>query len=154
MPEKDFVEIESSKTEYNILRKDLLHYLLKVLSENSDSEYPQKIFEVGKIFEQKNGITEKESLAIAISPGNFTDVKQALGYLGKMLGVDFEIKETGSNVQHFIDGRTAKIFLNGKEIGSVGEIHPKILRNWKIRMPVALLELSLDFLLEKLSRSL
>ena len=151
MPEKDFVEIESSKTEYNILRKDLLHYLLKVLSENSDSEYPQKIFEVGKIFEQKNGINEKESLAIAISPGNFTDMKQALEYLGKMLGLDFQIMETEHHSQHFIDGRTAKIFLDGKEIGSVGEVHPKILRNWKIKMPVALLEISMKEILEKFS---
>ena len=49
--EKGFIEVEESKTDYNILRKDLTHYLLKNFSENVDSEYPQKIFELGKVFD-------------------------------------------------------------------------------------------------------
>src|SRR3989338_1372546 len=121
-PEKDFVDIEESKTEYNILRKDLSHYLLKILSENSDSEYPQKIFESGNVFEKKSEITEKENLAIAISPGNFTEAKQNIEYFGKMLSLEFETKEANQNVPYFIDGRIAKIFLDGKEIGIVGEV--------------------------------
>ena len=151
MPEKNFVELESSKTEYNIMRKDLTHYLLRIFSENSDSEYPQKMFESGKIFEKETEIIEKENLAIAISPGNFTEIKQVLEYLGKMLSLEFEIKETNQNVSHLIEGRTAKIFLDGKEIGNIGEVHPKILRNWKIKMPVSIMEISLEEIFEKLS---
>ena len=151
MPEKNFVELESSKTEYNIMRKDLTHYLLRIFSENSDSEYPQKIFESGKIFEKETEIIEKENLAIAISPGNFTEIKQVLEYLGKMLSLEFEIKEMNQNVSHLIEGRTAKIFLDGKEIGNIGEVHPKILRNWKIKMPVSIMEISLEEIFEKLS---
>ena len=150
MPEKEFVRFEESKTDYNILRKDLSHYILKIFSENSDSEYPQKIFEIGKIFEYKNEITEKESFALAISPGNFTDVKQALEYLSKMLNIDFNIQEAEHHLQYFIEGRTGKIVYDGKEIGFIGEIHPKILRNWKIKMPVALLEISMEEIFEKL----
>ena len=33
LKEKNFVEVEESKTDYTILRKDLTHYLLKILSE-------------------------------------------------------------------------------------------------------------------------
>ena len=150
MPEKDFVSLEESKTDYNILRKDLSHYLLKIFSENSDSEYPQKIFEIGRIFEYKNEITEKESFALAISPGNFTDVKQILEYLFKMLNIDFNIKETERHPQYFIDGRVGKIVFGEKEIGLIGEIHPRILRNWKIKMPVSIFEISLDNIFEKL----
>lgn len=152
-PEKEFVRLEESKTDYNILRKDLSHYMLRIFSENSDSEYPQKIFEIGKVFEHKGSISEKENFTLAISPGNFTDVKQVFDYLIKMLNSDLQVKETEHHSAHFIDGRVGKIILDGKEIGFIGEIHPKILRNWKIKMPVALLELNLDFLLEKLSRS-
>ena len=47
----NFVELSDSKTDYTILRKNLTHYILKTLSENSDSEYPQKIFETGRVFE-------------------------------------------------------------------------------------------------------
>lgn len=150
LQEKNFIELEESKTDYNILRKDLSHYLLKILSENSDSEYPQKIFEIGKIFTSNEKLLEKEHLALAISPGNFTDLKQILDYLSKMLNLKLEIKEAEEIPSYLIDGRTAEIFLGGKSIGFLGEIHPKILRNWKIKMPVALFEISLDEIFKKL----
>ena len=129
------------------------HYLLKILSENSDSEYPQKIFETGKVFETNGKITERENLAAAICPGNFTDVKQTTEHLGKMLNLDFEIKEADKIAGHFIEGRVGRIVFEGKEIGLIGEVHPRILRNWKIKMPVALFEISLEEIFKKLSQS-
>jgi phenylalanyl-tRNA synthetase beta chain len=52
--EEDFIEVEESKTDYTILRKDLSSCLLKIFSENVDSEYPQRIFEIGKVFASHN----------------------------------------------------------------------------------------------------
>ncbi|MFH1325550.1 MAG: phenylalanine--tRNA ligase subunit beta [archaeon] len=145
MPEENFVELEESKTDYNILRKNLSHYLLKIFSENPDSEYPQKIFEIGKVFESNNEkINESEKLALAVSPGNFTDVKQILEYLAKVTEKEIKITESEESPNYFIHGRTGKIILNGKAIGFIGEIHPKILRNWKIKMPVSLFEIDLE----------
>ena len=127
------------------------HYLLKNFSENVDAEYPQKIFELGIIFSAKEkGVQEEERLCTAISPGNFTEVKQALEYFFKMFGGKAEITEPREIPTHFIEGRTAEIIFNEEKIGYAGEIHPKILRNWKIKMPVALLEINLDKLLENL----
>ncbi len=145
--EKDFIEIMNSKTEYNIMRKDLSHYALKILSENIDSEYPQKIFEIGKIFYKENSVVkEKETLCVSISPSNYTEVRQILEYLVRMSGKKIEIKEIDNNKipPYFIDGRTAEIYLSNKKIGIVGEIHPKILKDWKIKMPVALLEIDIE----------
>jgi len=149
--EKEFIEVEESKTDYTILRKDLTHYLLKILSENIDSEYPQRIFETGKVFISKEKIKESEHLSFAIAPGNFTDAKQVLEYLSKMIGISIKIHESDTNIpNHFINGRTADIILNEKKIGYIGEIHPRILKNWRIKMPVALFELDLDEILEKI----
>ncbi|MGY4884491.1 MAG: phenylalanine--tRNA ligase subunit beta [Nanobdellota archaeon] len=148
--EKEFVELENSKTEYTILRKDLSSFLLRNLSENVDSEYPQKIFEMGTIFELKKDIEEKERLAIAITPGNFTEIKQILFYLFKSLNIKIDLKESEISPQYLIDGRTASIILDEKEIGTIGEVHPKILKNWKIKMPVAILELDLKEVFKKL----
>ncbi|MGY4884117.1 MAG: phenylalanine--tRNA ligase subunit beta [Nanobdellota archaeon] len=149
--EKNFIELEESKTDYNILRKDLTHYSLKILSENVDSEYPQRLFEIGKIFEINNEKTfEKENLCISLTPGNFTDLKKIVEYLFRMLGFKIDFKESEQILPHFIDGRVAKMIFNNKEIGSIGEIHPRILKNWKIKMPVVLLELSLEEIFEKL----
>jgi phenylalanyl-tRNA synthetase beta chain len=161
LAEENFIEVEASKTDYTILRKDLTHYLLKILSENVDCEYPQKIFEVGKVFDPE----EKENLALAIAPANFTEVRQVLEYLSKMMDVKLEISETEKTPSYFIDGRTAEIKLiensnnnksnssgaGGREkvIGFLGELHPKILRNWKIKMPVALFEINLEEIFKK-----
>lgn len=144
--EKGLIELEESKTDYTILRKDLTHYLLKILSENVDSEYPQKVFEIGKVFNPD--LSEKESLCAAITPGNFTKLRQTLEYLFKMINKKISLEETDDFPSWFIDGRVAKIRLDKKEIGFIGEIHPKILKNWKIRMPVVLLEIDLDEILE------
>ena len=160
LQEKDFIEVEGSKTDYNILRKDLTHFLMKILSENIDAEYPQKIFEIGKVFElnENNKVSgskeilcrEKENLGLAISPGNFTEVKQIIEYLSKITNIEINLKETNEFPNYFIDGRNAEIIFEDKKIGFIGEIHPKILKNWRIKMPVALFEISLEEIFEKL----
>ena len=147
-------EVEKSKTEFNILRQNLSHYLLKNLSENVDAEYPQNIFEIGKVFNNAEGgkIKEQEKLAIAITPGNFTQLKQILDYTSKMLGIEVTLQEPEQFSQWFIEGRVAEVALNNKPAGFIGEIHPKILKNWRIKMPVTLLEIDLEGVFEELNK--
>lgn len=156
-----FIEVENSKTDYTILRKDLTPYMMKILSENVDSEYPQKIFEMGKVFKNYQ---ESENLALAVAPSNFTEVRQILEYLSRMLNLEIKIAEPKDKIPNwFIDGRTAEILISennknnsasgggaGKVIGFLGEIHPKILKNWKIKMPVALFEINLEEIFKKM----
>ncbi len=150
---EEVIEIQNSKTEYDILRKNLIPIALKILSENTDAEYPQKIFEIGKVFEKNNkgnletNITEKEKLIVSLAPGNFTDIKQVLEYLGQMIGIEFKL--VPSIINGFIEGRAGEILLDGKKIGGIGEIHPAILKNWHIKMPVAILEISLEEIFKK-----
>ena len=149
---KDFIEIEESKTEMNTLRMDLLTNALQILSENSNSAYPQKIFEIGTVFsrddseESETGVKETENLSISLidESVNFTELKQILDYLFKMLNKEYKIENTENS--NYISGRTGKIFVEGKEIGYIGEIAPRVLKNWKIRMPVTALEINLNFL--------
>ncbi len=149
--EKNFIEVEKSKTDYTILRKNLSHYLLKNLSENIDSEYPQKIFEIGKVFEWQNEQSkEEEHLCLTIAPGNFTETKQVLEYLFKMIDLEHNLEEIEIHESHFITGRVAEITFNKQKIGYLGEVHPKILNNWKIKMPVSLFEINLEGIFGKL----
>ena len=153
---KDFVEVEQSKTDYKILRQNLTHYLLKILTENVDSEYPQKIFEIGKVFEIKENeemagkIKESEHLAAAITPGNFTELKQIIEYLSKMINQEIKLEEPTEFPSYFVEGRCAEIKLDDKSLGFMGEIHPKILKNWRIKMPVTLFEMDLKGIFERL----
>jgi phenylalanyl-tRNA synthetase beta chain len=135
------------------LRKDLTHYLLKVFSENVNNEFPQRIFEIGRVFSLKdNSPHEKNNIALAICPGNFTELKQILNYLFKMMGKSVQFEEPKENPEYFIKGRVAEIKLENKALGFLGEIHPRILRNWKIRMPVALFEMDFDDIMKSIPR--
>lgn len=148
---KRAIELLEAKSEYNVLRNDLTPYLLKVFSENVDSEYPQRIFELGKVFNlnELGEISESERLSLGVSPGNFTEVRQFLDYLGKMLDLKFEISEQKETSYHFIEGRSVDIFLDKQKIGSLGEIHPKSLKTWKTKMPVSLMEFDLEEIFKK-----
>jgi phenylalanyl-tRNA synthetase beta chain len=145
---EDKIELENSKTEYKILRPNLIVPALRTFSENKDNEYPQKVFEIGSVFEKgstnltETGIKESKNLIIALSPGDFTGLKQILDYLIKMLGLCHELKE--SKVSGFIEGRVGNVIINKKECGFIGEVHPETLREWSIKMPVVALEISLE----------
>ncbi len=139
------IQVQDSKTDYTILRPCMLISALKVLSENVDAKYPQKIFEIGKIFNlfSENKIQEKDELITAIS-GNtdFTEIKQVLDYLMRMLNLSYELQE--DEHPSFINGRCGKILINNEVIGYIGEISPYILKNWNLKMPVTALILDFD----------
>lgn len=148
----DFIEIEDSKTERDVLRIDMLTNLLQIISENSNAAYPQKIFEMGRVFskddsgESETGVIEEERLAISLidEAVNFTELKQILDYLFKMLDVKYSIENVENS--NYIIGRCAKIIVNKEEVGFIGEVAPRVLKNWKIKMPIVALEIKLDFL--------
>lgn len=151
----DWIEVLESKTERDVLRMDLMTNMLQIFSENSDALYPQKIFEMGRVFtreirdskldtkESETGILETERLCIAMIDERmgFTEIKQVMDYLFKMLGVEYEIEDVEDS--NYIIGRCGKVLVGGVEVGRVGEIAPRVLKNWKIKMPVVAAELSL-----------
>ncbi|MBT4135487.1 phenylalanine--tRNA ligase subunit beta [archaeon] len=149
------IELIDSKTENNILRNSLLANSIKILSENLDASYPQKIFEIGKVFcheddcKAKTEIKESENLSISFSyeKANFTELKQILDYMMRMLDLQYQIKETEN--PSFINGRCGKIIINNKQVGIIGEITPLIIKNNKIKMPVASLEIDIQELQAK-----
>ncbi len=143
---KDTLELLDSKNEYKYLRPNLLIPIMRILSENKDVEYPQKLFELGRVFnknaQKENGIQEEDNLILSISPANATEIKKHLDYLFKMLNLEYSIKEiTKTNL---IEGRTCAILINNKQIGYFGEIHPNTLRKQGIQMPTAIAEISLS----------
>lgn len=141
------IELEASKTEYKHLRQSLVAPALRIISENKDNEYPQKIYEIGTTFKLVNKkIEERSSLVISLTPGSFTQTKQIVDSLIQQLGLDYEIKENEEDIM--VNGRCASIIIGKDKIGSFGEINPETLRNWNIKMPVALIEISMDKLLE------
>ncbi|ASJ04317.1 phenylalanine--tRNA ligase subunit beta [Thermococcus barossii] len=147
-PPAELVEIENPiSPKWSALRGWLIPSLLDFLSQNTHEEYPQKIFEVGKVTlidearETKTVSESKLAVALAHPRVTFTEAKEILESAMRHLGFEYELEE----VEHpsFIPGRVGRITVNGEEIGIIGEIHPAVLENWGIEMPVAAFELFL-----------
>ncbi len=149
--EKSVVEMKNALTiEYNVLRNMLMPGLLHVYANNTHHGYPQNIFEVGRIFDIKNGeVKEKINLAVGIchEEANFTECKEILASFFKNVGIAFELEEKEG--EEFTEGRSGSILVDRTSIGHIGEIHPEVLSNWGIGMPVASFELNLDRIYEK-----
>jgi len=154
LKESETITLEDSKTEYKILRPCLTIPLLRVLSENKDNDYPQNVFEIGKIFENnakhtsETKIKEKTSLVVALTPGNFTQAKQYLNSVTNSLNLDYSLEDSSHPL--LIDGRTGMIKIKNKEVGKIGEFHPKTLKEWGLKMPLAIIKLNLDEIFEEL----
>ncbi len=148
LPYGDLVEIENPiSPKWSALRKWITPSLMEFLSLNTHEEYPQRIFEVGRatlIDESRETKTISESkLAVAIAHPRvtFTEAKEILDSVMRHLGAQYRIEE----IEHssFIPGRAGKILVGNIEVGIIGEIHPQVLENWGVEMPVAVFEIFL-----------
>jgi phenylalanyl-tRNA synthetase beta chain len=128
------------------LRDWLLPSLMEFLSINQSVEFPQKIFELGKVTlldETKETRTRDEDWLAAVTShpnANFSEIKSVLDSFMSNFGLDWQIKETLH--PSFIEGRVGKIIIDGFEVGVVGEVNPLVLEAWKLENPAAAFEVN------------
>ncbi|MBI4215019.1 phenylalanine--tRNA ligase subunit beta [archaeon] len=139
--------LNSVNTEYDVCRNALLPTLLKALSENKHNEYPQKLFEIGAVFSKRNGIVEDQRLALLFSHKTacFSEAKAYAEAIVRALGLEPSVR--AANHPSFVPGRCAKLVAAGKEIGTIGEIHPQVLNNFEVDMPASGMEISVEKLM-------
>ncbi len=134
------------------LRNWLLPSLVEFLSNNQSVEFPQKIFELGKITlideaeETKTRDEEWLCAATAHANSNFSEIKSALDAFMSNFGVNWQIKETTH--PSFIEGRVGRVIVAGSEVGVVGEVNPLVLEAWKLENPAAAFEVNFQKILE------
>jgi len=140
----DGVETENPvSSEHGVVRTWLLPSMMATLENNKNREYPQQIFEIGSCVSADGKAAKKLSFVIADSKANFSEMKSHVLGLLNSLGYDCIIKKLGH--RSFIEGRCASI-TTGKEVGFFGEIHPKVLENFNLEIPVTGCELDLSML--------
>ena len=127
---------------YTVIRASLLPSLLEVISKNQHNEYPQKIFEIGKIADNR----EKTRLCVIIANSivNYNQISSVLDSLLSNLKVTYSLKSTFD--KRFIENRCANIIINEEVQGIIGEISPELLSKWNIEFPVVGFEIDLGFL--------
>jgi phenylalanyl-tRNA synthetase beta chain len=136
-------------TEYSIMRQSLLSGLLKNLAENKHESFPQKLFEVsdvGKINTRLETMCERNLNVAAVSShstANFTEIKCFVEALLANLGLkNWQIKE--AKHPSFLEGRTAAVYIKGKCLGVLGEVHPEVLNNFELENPTVAFEIDLE----------
>jgi phenylalanyl-tRNA synthetase beta chain len=147
---KNVLSVDGSKSiEHEILRDSLVPSLLHSLSYNIHEQYPQRLFEIGKTFHKEGTIIERWRIgaAVAHADAGYTEIKSAMQALLKScFGKDASTRSSAN--QMFMNGRCAEIIFDGKPVGVIGEIVPRALENFKLRVPVAAFEIDLPAIIK------
>jgi len=138
---------------YSVLRNWLMPILMDVLSKNKHVEYPQKIFEEGLVSVKKEGkVVDYHRVALVSAHGNadYTEARQAIDFIMKSFGIDYEVVEVENS--SFMEGRVGRVIVNGKKIAYVGELNPKVIKNFDLNVPVCGFELNLTELFNAIKK--
>ncbi|GGJ07109.1 phenylalanine--tRNA ligase subunit beta [Halobellus salinus] len=150
----DPVEItEPYSEDYTILRPWALPSLVMVLENNTHRAYPQDLAEVGFVAERDDSVNTRVAESrhvtgvLARTDATYEDAKARLQALCRSFGVKLETPPTAH--PSFIDGRAASVVIDGEAVGVVGEIHPAVLVEHDLELPVAGFEFELSALGEE-----
>ncbi|MFL6591710.1 MAG: phenylalanine--tRNA ligase subunit beta [Luteimonas sp.] len=149
--------------ELGVMRTRLLPGLVASLARNVARQQPRvRLFELGKVFARQEPDAPRETLRIAAAACgsaareqwgrrerevDFHDVKGDLDSLAALAGVDLEYRRSQAPWAH--PGRSADIVRNGRPLGWIGELHPRLRQALDLGQPVVAFELDLEPLLAR-----
>ena len=147
----DPVEITEPYSEaYTQLRTWALPSLLSLLEGNTHNAYPQDVAEIGFVAERdetaNTSVAERRHVAGAVArrDASYEAAKGRLQAVCDDFGAALETPRTEHPT--FIDGRAASVVVDGADAGIIGEVHPAILVDHDLEVPVAAFEFRLDAL--------
>ena len=141
---------EPYSEEYTQLRTWALPSLLMLLEGNTHNAYPQDVSEIGFVAERdetaNTNVVEARHVAGAVARRD-ASYEAAKGRLQSVCD-DFRADVSTPPTDHpsFIDGRVAEVVIDGDSVGVVGELHPAVLVEHDLEVPVAAFEFDLDAL--------
>lgn len=148
VPQEHAIRVNNPLTqEFTTLRPALYPNLLDIFSKSKSQQMPQNIYEFGPITGLVAGSPiQSEHLCIASAhpKSSFSKICSHLKALLTRFGAQYALVE--SDRDGFIPGRCAKIIVDSKDVGLIGEIHPEVLENFSIEQPVAIAEFDCSFL--------
>ncbi len=136
--------------EFAFVRDRLFASHLVVLGRNTRHGYPQRFAEVGPVVRRS---TDAESGAetryhagglLASESAGFADAAALADYVLRLLDVG-SVREP-VELPATIPGRAARVRVAGEVVAEVGEVHPKVLTDLGVPVPVAWAELDLTAL--------
>jgi len=137
----------SADSNLNIVSNWLIPKLFIVLTNNQHRSYPQQIFSCDEvvIFDRSLETRSKNVLHVACLLANttvsFTEVSSILLTLCNSLGKELKLEK--DNFPYYLKGRSAKVIIDGKNVGTIGEFNPEVLTKNNYSMPVAGFEIEI-----------
>ena len=146
------VVLNPKSIEHSVLRDALIPSLMASLSGNVKSDYPQRIFEIGRAYARAEGrVSEAWHLGclVAHSQASYTEAKM---YLESFCRIISGTEATTEADLHwaFTPGRCARIIIRGASLGHVGEVKPGAVSAFGLGVPVSGFEIDLSALHERL----
>ncbi len=156
-------------SQLSVMRSSLLGSLLQILKHNLDRKASRvRIFELGRVFMRDASVTTSDTQVAGISQplrvaglafggavqrqwsakdaaADFFDVKGDVENLLAPLQATFVAAEHPA--MH--PGRCAKVWVNGKEIGVIGELHPRWKQGYELPQAPVLFELDLAAVMQR-----
>lgn len=159
MPPESVGLVNPLSEEQNRLRATLVYSLWKTAERNfHQGVHCGRLFETGKIaLKTEKGFPEQARLAFVAwgSPANLWEkreyppifevkkaLEETLGHFGAIEIESWPASEIAPSFLH--RGQTGRILCDGKVIGFLGTVHPMLVEDAKIRVPVVLAEVKLD----------
>ncbi len=151
-------------SQMSVMRSSLLGSLLQVLKFNLDRKAPRvRVFEVGRVFLRDDSVVTTDSSVKGVHQPmrvaglawgdadesrwdgkpqrtDFFDVKGDVEALLEPLQPTFEPTEHPA----LHPGRAARVRIDGRDIGVIGELHPRWRQKWELPHAPVLFELDLD----------
>ncbi len=156
-------------SQMSVMRSTLLGSLLQVLKFNLDRKAQRvRVFELGRVFLRDASVANTDTTVEGFHQpmrvaGVAYGANDVLQWGRKEQGIDFfDVKgdveamlaplratfEPGTHpAMH--PGRCARVLMNGKLIGHVGELHPQWRQSWELPQAPVLFELELDAVLQR-----
>lgn len=154
--------LNPTSVEQSILRTSLLPGLLQVVKYNKDHQnHDIHGFEIGRVHFKDGDRYQESSVAAILLSGkshphhwdqksqdyDFFDLKGIVENLLTEIGIK-NVQFRNLNLPTFHSGRQASIFVDSLELGSIGEIHPAILRRLDVSQRVLFGEFNLPDLMQ------
>ncbi|MFC6836990.1 phenylalanine--tRNA ligase subunit beta [Halomarina ordinaria] len=138
---------EPYSEDFTVVRTWALPSLMMVLENNTHRAYPQDLAEIGlsaRVDErEETKVHERRTVAavLARTDAGYEAAKARLQALAAAF--DCELETPATDHPSFIPGRTAAVVLDGESVGVVGEVHPAVLVEHDLEVPVAAFEFDL-----------
>jgi phenylalanyl-tRNA synthetase beta chain len=152
LPTEEIAVENPRSKEHSILRDSLVPSLMTVLSRNVKEDYPQRLFEIGRVYGRtKDGVAESWNLGCLLihSQASYTEAKMHLESFVRLM-TGREVVTNQSSHWAFTEGRSAAVYVGKERVGIVGEVKPEVLEAFGLNLPVSGFEMGLSLLHKQL----